>query len=78
MNAGPLAIGKTFLSEKDVYDAGDVEKLETYMAEFVDLCGQALKLNKTIIDISQALFHEEMEKGYAELVKEMNMLLGIA
>ena len=70
-----MAIGRTFLGEKQKYPREDIERLETFMAEFVDLCGQALKVNKNIIDASQALFHQEMEKGYEQVRAETDKLL---
>ena len=45
---------------------------------FVDLCGEGIKLNKTLIGADQVSFHEQMNKGYYELRDEVIIILQTA
>eukprot|EP01094_Clydonella_sp_ATCC50884_P026649 TRINITY_DN7381_c0_g1_i1.p1 TRINITY_DN7381_c0_g1~~TRINITY_DN7381_c0_g1_i1.p1 ORF type:complete len:1788 (-),score=632.22 TRINITY_DN7381_c0_g1_i1:302-5233(-) len=78
VNVGPTAICSTFLSEREKYPAEDVEQLEECIQRFVGLCGEAVLLNKRIIEPAQMLFHEQLEKGYASLVELVKEHMDIA
>lgn len=76
VNAGPLAIAKTFLGEnRSKYDPKDITRLEEAMKLFISACKEALQLNKTIISADQKQFQELMEEGFANLSSEFDKLL---
>jgi dedicator of cytokinesis protein 6/7/8 len=75
VNAGPLAIARTFLKARTSFPAEDVSRLEEALKLFVHLCHLAVKLNKTLIGADQREFQEHLEKGYESLHHEISQLL---
>ena len=79
VNAGPVEIAKTFLGNNAVnYPAKHVETLSKMCHEFINVCGFALKLNKTLIGPEQIDFQTECENGYARLKSEINALMQLS
>ena len=75
MNAGPLAIARTFMNNREAYPTEDVVRLEEALRLFVKLCQQAVKLNKTLIGPDQREFQEHLEQGFISLRDEIAILV---
>eukprot|EP01099_Mayorella_cantabrigiensis_P008200 TRINITY_DN758_c0_g1_i1.p1 TRINITY_DN758_c0_g1~~TRINITY_DN758_c0_g1_i1.p1 ORF type:complete len:335 (+),score=72.07 TRINITY_DN758_c0_g1_i1:173-1177(+) len=68
VNAGPMGIFNTFLGAKrDQFDKQHVKVLRDKMMEFVELCGEAVFLNSTLIGPDQKEFQARLEEGFEQL-----------
>jgi len=75
VNAGPLAIAKTFLGNRTAYDAAQIDRLETAMKRFVKACGRAVKLNEELIGPDQLEFQEHLVAGFESMRSEVAKLI---
>jgi len=75
VNAGPLAIAKIFLGNSAAYPAQHVARLQEVIISFVKLCQFALVLNKTLIQPDQEEFQVQLEAGYENLKKELQVYM---
>ena len=72
VNTGAGDIWKTFLMNADAYDAVTVERLRATMFDFLAACKRALALNRTTISTDQLDFHNELVRGYQDMVELMS------
>jgi hypothetical protein len=75
---GPMAICSTFLGEPHLYDSEGIERLKSAMSLFVELCGKALILNKSLIDAVQLPFQEQLENGYRSLHEQVSKFVDLS
>eukprot|EP01121_Diplochlamys_sp_Union-15-3_P013066 TRINITY_DN4009_c0_g1_i1.p1 TRINITY_DN4009_c0_g1~~TRINITY_DN4009_c0_g1_i1.p1 ORF type:complete len:676 (+),score=104.11 TRINITY_DN4009_c0_g1_i1:186-2030(+) len=75
VNAGPLDIAKSFLGNPAKYDSRQIENLRMSLEKFLDICGEALQLNKELTSRDQWEFHLELEEGYLKMKEEMLLLI---
>jgi len=72
VNAGPVEIARTFLSEEQKYPAKHIQALKENMHKFVSFCQLAVWLNKSLITPEQAEFQVHLEAGIQSLMKELH------
>lgn len=69
VNRGTIEYMETFLSQPGKFEKRFVKTLQGKFRLFFDAAKQALSVNQSIIEASQQDFQDEMQNGYAELLK---------
>lgn len=63
------------MGNRNNFEASDITKLEGVLHRFVELCGEAVKLNKTLIGPDQMEFQKHLESGFQSLYDEVSKLI---
>lgn len=73
VNEGPIEICKKFLKHS-LTPLSDLHKnrLKQVLQEFLDLCRNAVALNKNLITSDQVEFQSALEEGFSKLKRRMN------
>ena len=71
MNAGPVAICRTFFENYEKYPLDQIESLRKGLNGFLEACRVGLKLHESLISHDMLQFHQELMQGYHEVKSQM-------
>eukprot|EP01096_Ripella_sp_DP13-Kostka_P011959 TRINITY_DN4916_c0_g1_i8.p1 TRINITY_DN4916_c0_g1~~TRINITY_DN4916_c0_g1_i8.p1 ORF type:complete len:1485 (+),score=781.21 TRINITY_DN4916_c0_g1_i8:1676-6130(+) len=71
VNAGPVAICRTFFEHYEKYPLEQMEELRKGLNGFLEACRQGLKLHESLISHDMLQFHQELMQGYREVKTQM-------
>ncbi|XP_065177359.1 dedicator of cytokinesis protein 11-like [Sycon ciliatum] len=77
VNAGPLAFGRTFLTEPELTSNPEnhITTLRTVFKDLLKQCELGLELNSRIIQSDQVLYHEDLMRKFDILTRELAELI---
>ncbi|XP_060724947.1 dedicator of cytokinesis protein 9 isoform X3 [Tachysurus vachellii] len=77
VNAGPLAYARVFLNDTCAkkYPDNKVKQLKEVFRQFVEACGEALRVNERLIKEDQQEYHDEMKASYRDLSRELSLIM---
>jgi predicted house-cleaning noncanonical NTP pyrophosphatase (MazG superfamily) len=76
VNAGPIAICKTFLGNPSQYPPELIAKLQKSMKHFVEVCARAVEENKTLIKEDMLEFQYQLLQAYQKLNEQVTHYTG--